>query len=888
MSFWKELTNRLSYLGRRTRFDAELEREIEFHIETRAGELEQAGLSSRDALAQARREFGSPVRMREDTREAWHFHWLEDLLADVRYAARSFRRSPGFATTALLSLALGIGANSAIFTAMDAILWKPLPVEDQQSLVGFSAIHANGREDDDLPAAFSEELRRSGTIFSDWITASADGLSFSRGGRAERIMGEGVSPNFFAFLGVRPILGQGFSQEVQSGHWAPEVVLSYGFWRSRFAGDRHVIGSTVRINNYPFTVVGVSPAGFFGILVGLDPELRLPIMPRGQELSQIHLISGNRRSWGSMARLKPGVTLRRAEAAMDIQLHHFLLKAPVQEDRWKDLRRIRLVPAGKGFHSFVEQFEQPLFVLLALVALVLLIACANVANMLLARAAARQRELAVRASIGAARARIVRQMLAESLLLWLVGGVLGIAVAAWTTKVLFGFLPQTHMRMVLDLDPDPRAVFFTLAVSLATGILFGLLPALTATRGDLAGSLKTDSSGSIGEGHGFGFRKVLVISQVALSLVLLIAAGLFIRTLSKLRATDYGYRPDYVLLFTMKPQKELYSSQQIQQMTAELVRRIALLPGVSSVAMAESGPLDSRGGYSAMVRVPGGGSLEAATDLVGPGFFKTIGMTQLAGRDFSPADKQGSPPVVILNDVLARALFKNENLIGRGVVADIRGLRQFQVVGMVRASRYYDLRDPPPPAIYFAIQQETAYMPTLHVRVDSRSTADIGAEVRHEFDVLDKEVPVFNIKSLEDRVKDSLSRERLVSVLASAFGVLALLLATVGLYGVMAYTVTRRTREIGIRVALGSSSGAVLWLIAKDAFTLTGMGMVAGALGGAIAARFLSNQLFGVSATDPVTIVGATVLMVIVTSVAALVPAWRASRVDPTLALRCE
>ncbi len=338
----------------------------------------------------------------------------------------------------------------------------------------------------------------------------------------------------------------------------------------------------------------------------------------------------------------------------------------------------------------------------------------------------------------------------------------------------------------------------------------------------------------------------------------------------------------------MKPQVELYTPQQIQNMTAELVRRVALVPGVLSVAIAEEGPLGSRAA-SEVVRVPGGEPMEAISDEVTPGFFATLGITRLSGRDFSTSDKEGSPPVAILNDVLARVLFKDENPVGRTVLVSLQEPRPFQVIGIVRATRYNDLHEPPPAAVYFAIQQLTAYMPTLHVRMNGRrNTADVVAAVRHEFDVVDQGVPVFNIKSLEDRVNDSLSRERLVSVLAGAFGLLALLLASVGLYGVMAYLVTRRTREIGIRMALGSSPQSVLWLVSKEALLLLGVGIIAGIVIGMVTARFVSSQLFGLSPTDPLTILAATGTMLLVTCVATLIPVLRAMRIDPAIALRYE
>ncbi len=868
----------------RGRVEQEIDEELRFHLAEQIAENVAAGMSAEEARYAARRTIGGAEQIKEECRDMRRINWIVSIAQDLRYAGRVLRKSPVFTATALVSLGLGIGANSAIFTAMNTILWKPLPVEDPHSLVRFSIAREKRRETQTIPAAFSDELRRSSTAFSGLVTTTDDGLSFSLNGRAERIMGAAVSHNFFPLLGVQPILGQVFSEDVRHGQWAAEAVLSYRFWKYRFAGDERIIGRTVHLNKYPFRIVGVAPAGFFGITVGWEPELWVPVMPPGQELSQMQLLSG----YGEcVARLKPGVTLAQAEAATDAQFQNYLREIP--PDQKGDLRHIRLLPGETGDHGFVAEFVRPLFVLLGLVALVLLIACANVANMLLARASARQRELAVRASIGAGRARLVRQMLTESLVLWSAGGALALVVASWTNQVLLGFLPQGHMRMALDLRPDLRAVLFTFGVSMVTGFLFGLVPALAATQGDLAGALKSDAGGSMGESGRFSFRKALVVSQVALSLQLLMVAGLFVRTLAKLRATDFGFRPEHVLLFRMKPQVELYSPQQIQKMTAELVRRVALVPGVQSAGLAEEGPLGSRGGGWTMVRLPNGEAVRATADEVSPGFFDTIGMTRLAGRDFSPADKEGSPAVLIVNDVLARMLFHHDDPIGRGVVAELREARPFEVVGVVRSSRYYDLHTAPAPAVYFAIQQITAYMPTLHVRVATgRSSADVAAAVRREFDALDRELPVFDIKSMEDRVNDSLARERLVSILAGAFGVLALLLAGIGLYGVMAYMVARRSREIGIRVALGSSPGAVLWMVAKEALTLLGAGIAVGLAAGVMASRLVASQLFGVSPADPLTILTATMTMLVVTSLATLIPARRAARVDPTVALRYE
>ena len=813
---------------------------------------------------------------------------LEDLTRDLRFAARSFRRSPAFTITAVLSLALGIGANSAVFTALDAVLWKPLPVANPRSLVRLMATRGNDQYLASLPSGFVDQLRRA-DILSEVAFFSNDGLSFSYDGRAERIVGEFVSPNYFTFLGVNPILGQAFTPQVRSGHWASEAVLSYRFWKRRFAGDPTVIGRVIHLNTYPFVIVGVSPPSFFDLEQGFEPELRLAVLPAGRQLSQIAEISDSPlRSWDTAGRVKPGMSVKQLEAAMDSQFQEFLRTTPVQEIRRRNYHQIRALPGDKSWPGQLEEFHAPLFVLLGLVAAVLLIACANVANMLLARATARGREVSIRASLGAGRGRLVRQMLAESVLLSLLGGALGIFVANAAEQLLIHFLPQGHISIVMELHPDARALIFTFTLALATGLLFGLAPALQATRGQLAATLKTDSAASIGDSSRSGFRGTLVIAQVAFSLVLLIAAGLFARTMANLRPTDYHVNPGRVLLFTMKPQQEIYSADRKRALASELIRRVSAIPGVESAALAENGPLGSRSDTDS-ISVPGGPAVQEADDEVTPGFFNSIGLPLIAGRDFTPADQPGSPWVAIINEALARALFKNENPIGR-IIQDTDGaqMHRYQVVGVVANSHYYDLRSAPPPAAYFAYQDSAPYMPTLHVRTAALDTASTIAAVRHEFDALDKGFPVFNIKTLELRIEDSMARERMVANLAGALGLLALVLAAVGLYGVLAYLVSQRTREIGIRMALGANPGSVVWLIVREALLLIVAGSMAGIAIAILAGRLLSAYLFGVSSADPVTLFAAAATMLIVAAVAVSVPAARAARIDPIVALHYE
>jgi predicted permease len=883
MSIRNEWINRIRHLGRRSGFEGEIEDEIRFHLETRVSELESAGLSRTDATAQARREFGSIALIQEESRAAWQFRWLQDLASDLLYALRACRRSPAFTLTAVLSLALGIGGVSAIYTAVDVVIWKPLPVADPDRLVHFSISMDKGEPETDLPAAFVSQLQAS-NVFAGLAVTSADGLSFSYDGRAERIIGEVVSPGYFGVLGVQPFLGQDFTPDVQKGHWAAEVVLSYNFWQRRFGGDPAVIGRTIHLNTYPFAVVGVSPPSFFGMVRGTASELRIPLLPEGQDIAQIRQISGSPERWlDLMARLKPGVATAQTEAAADAQFQQFLRATPFPRFQNAGMRHLHLSAGGKGFDEYVHSFRTPLYVLFVLVAFVLLIACFNIANMLLARGAARAREFAIRTSIGAGRFRLIRQLLAESMLLSLIGGALGLGVAYWAAPVLFHFLPQGHINIAIDMRPDRRALLFTFALSLVTGLLFGLAPALQATRGSLAATIKTDSSGSAGDGRAAGFRRLLVIAQVALSLMLLIAAGVFVRTLSNLRPADYR-NPERILLFTMKPQQEIYTPERKNLLAAELIRRVSALPGVQSAALAESGPLSSRPD-SRSIQAPGRNAIRTDSDAVSPGFFDTVGIPLFAGRDFNAGDKVSSPLVAVVNQSLARALLPNQNPIGETVRMPIG---TFEIVGVAADTHYYDLHKAPGRFLWLSMAQQYPYMPTLHVKTSRSDTADMIAAVRHEFDALDKGFPVFNIRTMAARIEDSLASERMVANLSGAFGMLALALAAIGLYGILAYAVSRRTREIGIRMALGASSGSVLWMIAREALVLVSAGSVAGTALAIIVFRVLARYLAGTSTMDPGIAAACTIVMILAGAGAAAIPAIRGCRVDPIAALRHE
>jgi predicted permease len=826
---------------------------------------------------------------KEDREDLWRFCALESILQDLRYGLRVLIRAPIFTCTAIISLALGIGANTAIFTAADALLFKSLPVKNPGSLVIFSVPDGSGHVREFLPLASADYLRLSGA-FSDVIAVDTGGLSFTYGERAERITGEVVTPNFFSALGLAPLLGQGFTPGVVAGRWAPEAVLSYSFWKDRFGGDPGVVGRTIRLNTYPFTVVGVSPSTFFDLHQGQDPELRIPVLPPGQEIRQIEML-GAGREFDFIARLAPGVGWAQARTVADFQLHEFARSSSDLRYRNAGFGRLRLLSGERGWPELAQDYEAPVIILFLLVLVALLIACANVASMTLARAAARSHEFAVRSCLGAGRRRLIRQILLESFLLSSCGGLVGLVVARWVAGFLLHFLLQGPTQLVLDLRLDAHSITFTILLCTVAAVLFGCTTAIQSTRGDLATALKTDSNASIGSSS--KVRKTLVIVQIAFSLALLVVANLFIRTAFNLYPnTDYPYARR-ILVFTMKPQQELYSPDRVRSIVSELVRRVSSIPGVQAAGIAENGPFAGRANRD-VVQVPGRSPMEVATDVVTPGFLSALGLPILSGRDFNASDKPGSPRVMVLSQSVARTLFPNEDPLGRAVqllsarstnLYSLNGIPYFRVVGVVPDVHYYDVHRLTPTA-FFAFQTDPPYMPTLHVRVASSNSNAFIPTIRQEFDAVDTGFPVFNVSTLEARMQDAVARERMIADLSAAFGGLALILAAVGLYGVLAYSVARRTREIGVRIALGSKTGGILWLVWREALILLGVGTAAGFALSITAGMLLANRLYGVTPVDPVTLLTAITVLLIIAVAATSIPALKASRIDPVSALR--
>jgi predicted permease len=829
---------------------------------------------------------------------------------DLRFAVRSFKKSPVFLAVAVLSLALGIGANTAIFTLVDQILLRLLPVKNPQQLVllwGRGPHYGSNNGPHKLSYPMYEDFRDHNQVFSGVFCRWGTSFSVSSEGRTERVDGELVSGTYFPVLGVGAALGRVFTPDddrVPGGH--PVAVISYRYWLNRFGGSKDVIGKKLLVDGYPLTIVGVSQAGFDGTDPGSSPQIRVPVMMEAQlspQFAEFYSLKNRRGRWVNVfGRMKPGVTMTQAKAAlqpffhqmleMEVREKDFSTAAPETKKAFLSMW-MELLPASKGDSELRREFASPLLVLTALVGLVLLIACANVANLQVARATARQKEVAVRLALGASRSRIVSQLLVESLTLALAGGAVGLALAVWMDRALLNFLPAGDSPLTISTVPDWRILAFNLGISLLTGIVFGLAPALQSTRPNLAGTLK-DQVGSIAGGTAVGLRKTLVAAQVALSLLLLIGAGLFIRSLSNLKGLDPGFRTTNLIGFAVDPPMNGYQPERSLDFYRRLRESLDALPGVESSSLAVMPVLTGDEWDSSMAVEGFQHKATEAPDphmqFISPDYFKTMNIPILLGRDFRMTDGRGAPKVCMVNERFARRFFKGGLAIGKhiGMGGDPGTKLDIEIVGVVRDTKYESMREEVPLEVYRPYHQmEFVIGMYAYVRT-ARRPEQAFSGIRRVVNGLDPNLPLFQMKTIETQMEESLITERLVATLSTGFGALATVLAAIGLYGVMAYIVAQRTREIGVRMALGASARDVVKLVMRDVFILTGIGIAIGLPAAWGLTRMVRSQLYGIQPNDTLTIAAATLGIAFVALLAGYVPALRATRVDPMRALRWE
>ena len=829
-------------------------------------------------------------------------------LNDIRFAVRGLVRSPLFSIVAILSLTLGIGANTAIFTLIDQILLRKLPVAapDQLVMLYQQGAH-NGSNMGQRMHSYPiyQEYQKRAEPLAEVLCRRLTEASVSIDNQTERLEAEMVSGNYFSMLGVHPALGRVFnSQEddqVYQGH--PVVVLSYDYWARRFARDPSVVGKKILVNNYPMTIVGVSAAGFSGLDPARSPQIRVPIQMKPAvvpEWGWVHLDDPRVRWVQVFARLKPGWTLKSAEAPLQTlfaQIRTQEMTLPGAKDWSKYAReqfmkgRLRVDPAAGGFSNLRNDFSTPLMVLMCMVGLVLLIACANVANLLIARGFMRQKEIAVRLSLGASRGQLVRQMLVESLVLSTIGGVVGVALAVALTQGLLAFVPSDGRAILIHSAPDARILAFTLGLTFLTGVIFGLLPALRASRPDPWATLKDTVGAIAGTGGSLFLRKGLVAAQVTLSFLLLFGAGLFVRSLQNLKTADTGVTLDNLVTFQLSPALSGYDSPRAVAFYDQLLDNLRAVSGVKTAALA-SVPILSGSEWDSSMSVEGhqakdGEDMQAFMNSLSPGYFAAMGIPMLEGRDFNRLDAKERSTTAIVNRKFADHFFPGTSALGKhlGFGVGPRAKLDIEIVGVVANALYEGPREGLRRQVYIPNWGKGGV--TFYVRTTEASAAAFAA-VRNDVRKLDSSMPVYSMKTLEGQLDETLLTDRLIALLAAGFGLLATVLASIGLYGVMAFVVARRRKELGIRLALGAEPGGVIWLVMKEVLLLLSIGLAVGIPSAMALGRFVSSQLYGIEGRDPWTAAATMILLTAVSAAAGLIPAHRASRIDPILALRYE
>ncbi len=902
MSWRRELAKLGALLLRRKPVD-DLEEEIRLHLRMEEQEDLESGMSPEGAHYAALRRFGNVTLAQEGSREMWGWNSIEILLQDLRYGLRQLRCSPGFAAVAALTLALGIGANTAIFSLIDAVVLRTLPVSRPDELMQLRIYdpHAGGEADPTFTNPLWEQLRDHQDVFSGVFAWGHEQFDLTRGGAVHNVAGIWVSGNFFNTLGLQPAAGRLITVSDDHRGCPAVAVLSYGFWQDHYGGAKSAIGGILSLSSHPFEVIGVAPPGFHGMDVGEKFDVAAPLCATAQFDGKGSRLDG--RSWWWLrvvGRIKAGASRGGLTARLSV-LSPGVFNAALPQDWSSDMQRdfvkqtLTAVPAATGTSFLRRQFGQPLRILMAVVGLVLLIACANIASLMLARAAARHKEIAVRQALGASRLRVIRQLLTECILLSSAGALLGVIFARWGTVLLVRFISTTQNAVFLALSLDGRVLGFAAAVAALTAVLFGLLPAVRSTRVSLSSAMKGSQALEVERATRFRPRKWIVTSQVALSLVLLVAAGLLLRSFAKLATLDVGFDRNGVLLVgTNLNAAEVAPDSRVDTYQA-IENRLQALPGVISVSRSTVTPI-SGDSWNQWIRTDWSKALTGHNALawfncVSLGFFRTLRMELLAGRNFNNSDTKTAPAVAIVNQTLARRFFPGLSPIGRTFRIDDIGGRPgppIEVIGLIKDAKYESVREDTLPTAFLPATQapEHAQTDTFELRTAIPPSALAGLVQAAVADV-NKQIPL-EFRTLAEQVNDSMVQERLLALLSGFFGALALLLAMIGLYGTLSYLVTRRQTEFGVRMALGAQPGSILRLVMRDVIAVLAAGVVVGAGITLASTRLLQQMLFGLSPRDAGTIVAAAAVLTAVALLAGYLPARRATKVDPMVALRYE
>lgn len=901
---FNDLLFRLRALFRRETVESEADLELRFHFEQQMEKNIKAGLTREEALRRARIDFGGHEQLREEVRDARGVNLIETIFRDIRYGLRILGRTPVISGIAVLSLALGIGANTAIFSLIDTVMLRMLPVQKPEELSHLliqDPKSGNGEADSTFSNPLWEELRNRQDVFSGMFAWGSTQFDLAQGGAVHDVNGLFVSGDFFGTLGVRPAAGRLITTADDTRGCPGVAVLGYGFWQHHYAGAQSALGSTLSLDNHIFEVIGVSAPGFFGVEVGNNFDVAIPICTAA-------IFDGpstrlDRGSWwwlNVMGRVRPGLTTEQWKARLAV-LSPEIFAATVpqnydpKEQQEYVKQRFETAPAATGTSYLRRQFDEPLNILMGVVGLVLLIACANIASLMLARAAARHKEIAVRKALGASRARLIRQLLTECVMLSTAGALLGVLFARWGTTLLVRFISTGENKVYLDLSFDWRILGFTAAAAVFTGLLFGVLPAFRSTRVSLTSAMKGSLAVDAESRAKFRPGKWIVASQVALSLVLLVASGLFLRSLVKLVTLDVGFDRNNVLLVHANLHNAKVPSERQTAMFEEMEQELRAIPGVISASRSVMTPVSDYVWNNILIvdspNAPKGDAALAYFNFVSPKYLETMRTPVLAGRNFNRGDSRTAAPVAIVNETLAQKFFPKGDALGKyfRVKAELgEAAPEIQIVGLAKDAKYESLREEARPTAYFPIAQivEPAEEQVFELRTGTPPTALVSA-VQQAAAGVSKTIPL-DFGTLAQQVNDSLVEERLLATLSTFFGGLALLLAMIGLYGALSYLVTQRQPEFGIRMALGAPRGSILRLVMRDVVIVLAGGLTAGACLALATVGLVRKMLFGLAPHDAFTFVAAIGVLSAVAIVAGYIPARRATRVDPMAALRYE